>query len=463
MIKFGTDGWRGVIADNFTFDNVKIVAQAIADYLHKQSKGKKKIVVGYDCRFLSKEFAKTVALVLAANKMKAVLSDQPVPTPTVSLHALHGKYDLGVMITASHNGAEFNGIKIKTKDGGGADKSITDKVESLLYKNKPKSIAENIAKNKGLLEKKDLTPLYLNSLKKLVDLRAIRKLKLRILVDVMYGAGDSFIKQILSNSGIQVDYLHNEINPSFGGFHPEPIEENLKDMEKIMKSGKYDLGVVLDGDADRIATFDSKGNYVNAQVILPLLSIHMAKNKNEKGGIGKTVVGSNMIDDVAMSLGVACYETPVGFKYISNLFKDKLIFIGGEEAGGIGFKGYIPERDGSAAALLILEMMAHSRKNYDQLLSNLYKTYGRWFYSRTAIPLKSIKKSISDIKLPKALYGKKIERVNNLDGIKMITKNSWLMLRQSGTEPIVRVYAESKSKEEADRLLALGKKMIYDL
>lgn len=463
MIKFGTDGWRGVIADNFTFENVRIVSQAIADYLHKQGRGDKKVIIGYDCRFLSAEFAKTVALCLTANKIKAVLSNRAIPTPAVSLHALHGKYDLGVMITASHNGAEFNGLKIKTKDGAAADKTITDKVESLLYKTKPKFINEEQAKASRLFEMKDLTAAYVDFLKKFVNLNIIRKLKLNILVDVMYGAGDNFIETVLGKCNIKVNYLHNEFNPSFGGVHPEPIEENLKEMEKRMKSGEYDLGVVLDGDADRIATFNSCGNYVNAQMILPLLSIHMAKNRNEQGGIGKTVVGSNIIETIAMSLGVACYETPVGFKYISSLFKEGLISIGGEEAGGIGFKGYVPERDGSAAALLLLEMMAQEKKSYNELLSGLHRTYGRWFYSRTAIPLKSLKKSVHDLKLPASLFGKKIERVNKLDGIKLITKDNWLMFRQSGTEPIVRVYAESKSKQEADRLLSLGKKMIYDL
>ncbi len=463
MIKFGTDGWRAVIAKDFTFENVAIVSQGIADYLYKQGKSAKKVIIGYDCRFLSAEFAKTVALTLAANKIKAVLSNRAIPTPAVSLHALLGKYDLGVMITASHNGAEFNGLKIKTKDGGAADKSITDAVERLLYKTKPKSISEEEAKSKGLFETKDLTNVYVNFLKKFVDLKSIRKLKLNVLVDIMYGAGDSFIERVLGKCNIKMHYLHNEFNPSFGGFHPEPIEENLQAMMKEMKTGKYDLGIVLDGDADRIATFDSKGNYVNAQVILPLLSIHMIKNRKETGGIGKTVVGSNIIDDVAISLDAACYETPVGFKYISSLFKQKLICIGGEEAGGIGFKGYIPERDGSCAALLLFEMMAHSKKSYDKLLTDLYKTYGRWYYSRTAISVKNLKRGIEHLKLPKELYGKKIERINKLDGIKLITKDNWLMFRQSGTEPIVRVYAESKSKQEADKLLALGKKMIYAL
>jgi phosphomannomutase len=463
MIKFGTDGWRGVIAEDFTFGNVKIVSQAIADYLHRQKGKNKKVVIGYDCRFLSSEFAKTVALVLAANRIKVTLSDRAIPTPTVSLHALYGKYDLGVMITASHNGAEFNGLKIKTKEGGAADKTLTDKVERLLYKTKPRFITEEAAKAKKQLEIRDLATFYINFLKRFVNIKRIRKLKLKILIDTMYGAGDNFIERILGNSNIDIDYLHNEFNPSFGGLHPEPIEENLQEMTKKMKKGGYALGIVLDGDADRIAAFDSKGNYINAQVILPLLSIHMIKNRKEKGAIAKTIVGSNVIEEVALSLGVACYETAVGFKYISSLFKQGLICIGGEEAGGIGFKGYIPERDGSAAALLLLEMLTYGDKSLNVLLTSLYKKYGRWYYSRTSIPVKSLKKSINGLKLPTLLLGKKIERVSRLDGIKLIARNSWLMFRQSGTEPIVRVYAESKTQEEADKLLNLGKKMIYAL
>jgi phosphomannomutase len=452
-----------VIAQDFTFDNVKIISQAIAEYLNKQSSKSKKVVIGYDCRFLSAEFAKTVALTLCANKIKAVLSDRAVPTPAVSLHALYNKYDLGVMITASHNGAEFNGLKIKTKDGGAADKSLTDKVEALLYKTKPQIISEERARKEKLFELRDLTNFYVSFLKRFVDVSKIRKLRLNILVDTMYGAGDNFIEKVLGNCGVKIDYTRNEYNPSFGGIHPEPIEENLQSTILKMKKGKYDLGIVLDGDADRIASFDAKGNYINAQVLLPLLSIHMIKNRHKLSGIGKTVVGSNIIDAVALSLGAACYETPVGFKYISSLFKQGLICIGGEEAGGIGFDGYIPERDGSAACLMLLEMIAYEGKSFDVLLKELWRKYGRWFYSRTAIPVKSLKKSVNDMKLPAYIFGKKIERVNKLDGLKLVAKDNWLMFRQSGTEPIVRVYAESKSQKEADALLRLGKKMIYDL
>ena len=464
MIKFGTDGWRAIIAEDFTFENIKIVSQAIADYLKGNKKTKsKRVVIGYDRRFLSKEFAQTVGCVLAANKIKVTLSDRDVPTPAVSFHCRNKKYDLGVMITASHNPARFNGLKIKTPEGGSADKSLTNKVESLLGRCKPKYIDIALAKNKNLLVLKDLTADYMDFLRKFINIKRIKKLKLRVLVDVMYGSGDDFVERVLGRSKIKIDYLHNEINPSFGGIRPEPIVSSLGELIAKMKKGKYDLGIVLDGDADRIAMVDGKGNYINAQVILPLLAIHMVKNRKVKGGIAKTVVGSNAIDRVALSLGVACYETPVGFKYISNLFEDNLVCIGGEEAGGIGFKGYIPERDGSAAFLLLLEMIAGEGKKFNTLLANFYKKYGRYYYSRTAIPVKSIGKSLSDMKLPTSLYGKKIERINTLDGVKLIAKNCWLMFRKSGTEPIVRVYAESKSRKEAKRLIALGKRKVYAL
>jgi len=463
MIKFGTDGWRAVIGKDFTFENVRVVSQAIADYLKTKGKIRKRVVVGYDRRFLSKEFAKTVSLVLVANKIKVVLSDRDIPTPIVSFHCLKGKFDLGIMITASHNPAKFNGLKIKTPEGGSADKSLTDKIESFLYKNKSRYIEEKDAKKKKVLEEKDLTKIYVEFLKKFVDLKKIRKLKLKVLIDTMYGTGDNFVEKILGKSKIKIDYLHNEFNPSFGGINPEPVPSNIKELMAKVKKEKYDLGLVLDGDADRLAMVDSQGNYINAQVILPLLAIHMVKNRGARGGIGKTVVGSNAIDKVALDLGVACYETPVGFKHLSNLFKENLICIGGEEAGGIGFKGYIPERDGSLSLLLALEMIACEGKNFDALLAQFYKKYGRYHYTRTAIPVKSIKKGLADMKLPKSLYGKKIKRINTLDGIKLITKENWLMFRKSGTEPIVRVYAESESRKEGERLIALGKRMIYAL
>ena len=468
MIKFGTDGWRAIIAQDFTYDNLKIVSQAVADYLKGRGRdainrvSTKKVVIGHDRRFMSRDFARTVACVLAANGIKVVLSSSDVPTPSVSFYVRYGKFDLGIMITASHNPAEFNGFKIKSPEGGSADKSVTNKVEALLGRSKVRYIDFKLLK-KDLLEVRDLTISQISFLRKFLDLKSIKKLKLKVLIDTMYGSGDNFVEKVLGPCDIKIDYLNNEFNPSFGGIHPEPVESNLQKLIKIMKKGRYDLALVLDGDADRIAMVDGRGNYINAQVILPLLAIHMAKNRKAGGGIGKTVVGSDVIDKVALSLGVACYEAPVGFKYISRLFANKLIYIGGEEAGGIGFKDYIPERDGSLSFLLILEMMAKEKKSFNRLLADFYKKYGHYYYCRASIPVKSVKKSLSDMKLPKQLLGKKVERVNTLDGIKLITKNHWLMFRKSGTEPIVRVYAESKKRSDVSKLVSLGKKMIYGL
>ncbi len=461
MIKFGTDGWRGIIGDDVTFSNVRIVAQAIADYLKRDgSKSKQRVVVGFDRRFLSKEFAEEASCVFAANKIKVVLSSSSIPTPAVSFHALYGGYNLGIMITASHNPAKFNGLKIKTKDGGAADKTLTNKVEKLIGKNKLASMPFMDAEKKNLVEVRALDTDYVNFLKKFVALSKIRKMKLRVLVDIMYGAGDGFIGNVFRSSSIKVDYLHNEFNPSFGGIHPEPIDTNLGELISKVKKEKYDIGIALDGDADRIAAVTRKGEFINAQVLLPMLAIHMIKNRGESNGIGKTVVGSNLIDEVASSLGVPCYETPVGFKYISNLFKDGLISIGGEEAGGIGFKGYIPERDGTASFLMLLEMMAYEQKDFDGLIRQRWKDYGKWHYTRSSFPAKNVSKSLDSIKLPSAIMGKKVERINRSDGIKLITKDSWLMFRKSGTEPIVRVYAEARSKKDLVSLMNLGEKLV---
>ena len=461
-VKFGTDGWRAVIAKDFTFENLEVVSQAIADYLKEIHKKKKtKVVIGYDARFLSQEFAETVAKVLCANNIKAVLADNKVPTPIVSFYAKFRKCDLGVMITASHNPHQFNGLKIKTPQGGAAGIQITSKVEKLLFRRKVKTISLEEAKEKRLLEIKDLSIDYIKFLKGYVNMAIIKKLKMNVLLDVMYGSGDTYIERVLKQSKIKLSYLHKEFNPSFGGIHPEPTEHNLQELISRMKSGKYDLGVALDGDGDRIACVLKGGRYINAQVLLPLLAEHLARDKKKKGAIVKTVVGSNLIDVVAMDLNRILFETPVGFKYISDLFQNEDILIGGEEAGGIGFKNYIPERDGTMAALLLLEMAGFLKKKPENIVKSFEKKFGRWYYSRISVPVGKINKhSLEKIKVPEKLLGKKVERVNRLDGIKIITKSHWLMFRASGTEPIVRVYAEAKSKKSADRLIGLGRKIL---
>lgn len=451
VIKFGTDGWRAIIGDTYTYENVKILSQAVSDYLGSG----KKIAIGFDSRFMSDKFAKIAADVFAANGIEVILSDRIIPTPTLSFAVKNRKLDLGIMITASHNPAEYNGYKIKNSSGGAADVEITKKVEALLEKN-----PVNVASNPSLIKKDDLTKEYIKFIRSYIDFKKIKSKKFRILVDAMYGSGDSLIGEILKGTNIKVEFMRNTINPSFGGSRPEPIEENLSELKSRVKKGKFDLGIALDGDADRIAAVCGAGVFVHPQKILGLLAMHLSQDRKWSGGIVKTVCGTVMIDRIAEFLNVKLYETPVGFKYISNLMETEDVVAGGEEAGGMGVKNYIPERDGSMAGLLLLEMMVYRKKNMLQILNETEKKFGKYYYLRDDLHLEKRVEPKKET-LPSELLGLRVVRINDSDGIKLICEDeSWLMFRGSGTEPIMRLYAESKSLIKSRKLLELGKAII---
>ena len=455
VIKFGTDGWRAIIADTYTFTNLKSLAQAVSDYLGPA----KKIAIGFDTRFMSDRFAAITAEVCAANDIEVVLSDRPVPTPALSFAVKNKKLDLGVMITASHNPAEYNGFKIKNSSGGAADVEVTQKVESLLGKTPLKDTASAAVR----IKKEDLTKDYVKFIRGYIDLKKIKNKKFRILVDAMYGSGDSLIAQVLKGTSIKVDFMRNTINPSFDGRRPEPIEENLQGLKEQVKKGKYDLGIALDGDADRIAAVAGGGIFIHPQKILGLLALHLHQDRKWSGGIVKTVCGTTMIDNIAKFLKINLYETPVGFKYISNFMETQDIIAGGEEAGGMGVKNYIPERDGSMAGLLLLEMMVYRKKNILRILTEMEKQFGRYYYLREDLHLERRVEPQRE-HLPGELLGKKVVKINDSDGIKLICEDeSWLMFRGSGTEPIMRIYAESKNLTQAKKMLQLGKKIILAL
>ena len=451
-IKFGTDGWRGVIADNYTFKNLKIISQAVADYLGPG----KKAAVGFDTRFMSQEFAQIAAEVLNNNGIKVVLSDRPIPTPALSFMVKSRKMDLGVMITASHNPAEYNGFKIKTPSGGGAGTEVTSDIEARLGKT-PVKEKSSIS---GKIKKEDLTRNYVSFIRSYIDLKKIKHKKFKVLVDAMHGSGDSFIAQILKGTNIKLEFLRNNINPSFGGTRPEPLEENLEELKQRVKAQGFDLGIALDGDADRIAGVAPGGVFIHPQKILGLLALHLHQDRRWSGGIVKTICGTMMIDNIAKFLGVRLYETPVGFKYISNLMENEDIVAGGEEAGGMGVKGYIPERDGTVAGLLLLEMMAYRNKDILKILNEVEKRFGKYYYVREDLQLKKHMEPKKE-NLPSQLLGKKVVEIKDFDGIKLICQDmSWLMFRGSGTEPIMRIYAEAKSLDRAKKLLSLGKEII---
>jgi len=454
-IKFGTDGWRAVIGDTYTFKNLKIVTQAVCDYLGAG----KKVAVGFDTRFMSGRFAQIVSSVFAGNGIEVVLSDRPVPTPTLSFAVKSKKLDLGIMITASHNPAEYNGFKIKTSTGGAAGPEITRQVEGLIGKSRVKEDASF----SGKIKKEDLTAGYVKFIRSYIDLKKIKNKKFRVLVDAMYGSGDSLIGEIIKGAGIKLEFMRNTINPSFGGRRPEPVEENLEELKARVGKEKFDLGIALDGDADRIAAVAPGGIFIHPQKILGLLTLHLSQDRKWSGGVVKTICGTTMIDNIAKSLNIKLYETPVGFKYISNLMETQDIVAGGEEAGGMGVKNYIPERDGSVAGLLLLEMMAFRKKNILKILNDTEKEFGKYYYLRDDLHLsRRIEPKRED--LPSSLLGSPVAEVKDYDGIKLICEDSsWLMFRGSGTEPIMRIYAESKSLSRAKKLLELGKEITLGL
>ncbi len=453
QIKFGTDGWRAIIADTYTLENVRILTQAVADYLGTG----KKVAVGYDTRFMSAKFAEAAGKVLQNNGMDVVLSDRPTPTPALSFVVKSRKLDLGIMITASHNPAEYNGFKIKNAAGGGASEEITRQVESLLGKAQVKDAALACA-----IKPVDIIKDYIKFIRNYIDLKKIKNKKFKVLVDSMYGSGDSFIAQVLKGTSIKLEFMRNTINPYFDGGRPEPVEENLEELKVRVKKEKFDLGIALDGDADRIAAVAPGGVFIHPQKILGLLALHLNQDRHWSGGLVKTICGTTMMDNIAKFLGIKLYETPVGFKYISNLMETEDIIAGGEEAGGMGVKGYIPERDGTMAGLLLIEMMVYRNKNILKILNETEKQFGKFYYVRQDFHL-SKRVEPKKENLPTELLGKKVVEIKDYDGIKLICEDqSWLMFRGSGTEPIMRTYAEAKTLARAKKLLVLAKEILKD-
>jgi phosphomannomutase len=462
-IKFGTDGWRGVTAWDFTFGSVKKLAQAIADYMcssgHTLHEGhKRNAYVGYDTRFLSKEFAKTIAQVLKINGVEVTLSPEPLTTPYVSF-LTQKKFWVGIFVTASHNSWEYNGIKIKI-NGHSAPESITDEIESFLKKNAP-----IIPKNTTVSEK-SFEDAYVSLLKKSVNLKNIAvKLKGSVLFDCMYGSSALVAKKIFS--GKKFEFIHDNIDHLFGLTQPEPIEQNLGELIGQIKSKKHVAGIAFDGDADRMGVIDDKGIFVTPYQIFLLFLHYLITAKKLKGKVVQTVSMGYLAKRIAREHNLSLEEVPVGFKYISEKALEKDFLAGAGESGGYTWKGAPPERDGILSALMLLEILAKNGKKLSELIANLEKTYGKSVFSRTDFPLN---KEISDKaaftekikkKLPKKILGMPISESTAIDGIKIILKNDeWILIRPSGTEPLLRIYAESETQQRTKDLLEYAKKLV---
>jgi len=463
-IKFGTDGWRAVIAEDFTFANLDRVAQATADYWRSHpvdDVNGDRAIVGYDRRFLSEEFAARVAEVLAGNGFIVTLTDRPTPTPSVSFEVKRQKAIGGVMLTASHNPAIFNGFKLKAWYGGSAEPAICQAVEALLDRNPVRATPLAQAIKARSVSVKDIRGAHYAALKKLVDFPLIAASGLKFAHEALHGVGAGCFDELLAGTTCRVTTINAEHNPGFAGINPEPIARNYIRSIPFLKKHPHDLCLVTDGDADRVGGLMGDGAPLTTHQIICLLLRHYVKNRGMKGKVVKALTTTSMVDRMCAQFGLELIETGVGFKYIASEILKGGVLLGFEESGGIGFPGHIPERDGIAAGLVLLEMLAMERKPLKTLLRELEKDFGPHRYARidTTFPLekRAALMQFCSEHPPARLLKSKLATVKAYDGVKFIAQDgSWLMLRGSGTEPILRIYAEAKTDDDAQSLLQLG-------
>ncbi len=479
-IHFGTDGWRAVISDTFTFHNLRLVTQAIADAIASEYRENddsassdidpRKMVVGYDTRFLSDRYAIDVARVLAGNGYTVHLAQSDSPTPAISYAVRNLNAVAGIMITASHNAPRYNGIKLKSAEGRAAPREQCRRVEVYLNDNETRGRGPNQmdyinARELGLLERFNPIPAYYDHLRTLIDFDAIAENPQQIVVDSMYSSGRGVIKGILQGSGCEVQEIRGEMNPGFGGVHPEPIGRYLGALAGAISTGMGAWGIATDGDADRLGAMDERGNFVDPHKIMSLALRHLVEKRKMSGCVVRTVSTTRMIDRLAEGYGLEVHETPVGFNHIAELMLNEDVLIGGEESGGISFKGHIPEGDGVLMGLLMTEIVAVSGVTLYELVQDLLKEVGPAEYARRDLRLtRPVEKAVMTQRLadnaPAKIGGETVADVCTIDGTKYIlADDSWLLIRPSGTEPVLRVYAEGRSMEMVEALLAYGEEV----
>jgi phosphomannomutase len=466
-IKFGTDGWRGIIAEDFTFANARIVAQAIARYVVRCEDARKGVIIGYDHRFASDDIAAAVAEVVSASGTPVFLTDKPCPTPAVSLLVRRRVAAGGLMITASHNPYPWNGIKYKASYGSSALPSIVAQIEQDLAIVQRTNVPP-LPPQKNLIQSLEPREPYLDTLEKLVDWKRLRDSGFRFVSDPMHGSAAGLLPKLFRRNGITCDEIRGTRDPRFGGVHPEPIEPHIEALRQAVLAGKFDVGLCADGDGDRIGAIDRDGSFINPHQIFALLVWHLAGTRNLPGDIAKTFSVTKLIDKLASKFGRKLHEVPIGFKYICELMLEQNILIGGEESGGIGTNLYIPERDATVSALLLAELMAWHGKSLGEMLGVLTAEFGEYHYGRVDLDLKPGQKEkaiahFSDPKLTLILDRPVVGR-ENMDGIKLyLSDGGWVMVRASGTENLLRVYSETSSPETTRGVLNAVTKMVHNL
>ncbi len=467
-ITFGTDGWRAIIGKDFTLSNVKVVSQAIANHMKNHAVADKGVIVGYDTRKWSRRFADEVCRVMIGNSIPTYITDRDTPTPVTAFEVLQRKAGGAVMITASHNPPEWNGIKYIPEYAGPALPDITEGItEKISQVVRTKTIKESSIENglqTHLLRSIDPTTPYIEFVKNQIDLGAINKAKLKVVFDPMYGTARGYLDRILCSAGCEVTVIHDELDPNFGGSRPEPLPEFLVELKVKVASLDADLGLATDGDADRLAVYDSNGAYLAADQLFPILFDFIIRS-GRRGGVVRTVATTHLVDRIAEKYRLPVYEVPVGFKYVGQYLREKDVVIGGEESGGISFKGHISEKDGIFTGIKIVEVRAKTKKTLSQLLSELRSEYGPCVSGRDDVPcpddLKQVvmEKLSSDI--PDKIIGIQVSAVNRMDGLKLILKDGgWLLIRPSGTEPLLRIYGESTDKDRLKAILERGKNLV---
>ena len=456
-IKFGTDGWRAIIADTFTFQNVRYAAQATADYFKTVKGPEAGVFIGFDVRFQSQAFARTAADVFAGNGLQVVMMDRPYPTPYVSFEVRRRKFVGGVMITASHNPPTFNGFKVKAHFGGSATPAITAQIEKNL------GAEPRIGKFSG--EVIGPETYYFQHLKSLLDWDRISKSKLKIVVDSMHGCGGYILEELLRNTSCTVQTIRGNPDPLFGGINPEPMMPQLEPLGEAVRKSGADVGLATDGDADRFGIIAETGKYLNTLQTLSLLLLHAFRNRGWSGAVARTYSQSLLIPRIAGKFGLQVYELPIGFKNIGELMLENEILIGGEESGGVGLSRHLPERDGIFISLLFLDLLAATGKSCTQLIKEMWNEFGEFHYDRRDlhIPIDAGQSIVKKLKTspPGTFAGRRVREVGKLDGAKVFLENdSWILFRQSGTEPLLRVYCEAPTESDIAEIMTAGLKFV---
>ena len=459
-IRFGTSGWRAIIAEEFTYKNVRLVTEAICSYLKKNSgESPQTLIIGHDSRFMGESFSQVAANIAKQKGFRVLLCDTPTPTPTIS-HAIRSEKAVGgINFTASHNPPEYQGIKFSTADGAPALPEITKQIESLIENTPPIEDADG-----GTVENFDARPNYLDDLKTKIRFDRIAAAGGKYAYDAFWGTGRGYLDKALRDHGLEVETLHDWRDVTFDGKSPEPSEKQIGELRQSVLTKKLTLGLATDGDGDRFGVIDKNGEFITPNELVALLSDYLAESRGWMEGIARSVATSHLIDRVAESRGLKLYETPVGFKYICELINEDKIILGGEESAGLSIKGHYPEKDGILACLLAAEAVAVRGKSLTEQLNELYSRVGRLESGRIGVRLtdeiaKSLKDKLSQE--PSEIGGKKVENINRMDGVKFIfADKSWMLMRPSGTEPMVRIYAETENKDDLEVLLEQGRRYL---